>query len=600
MRHHLHALFSFPQLRAKKPTRSIPELFVTLRAQGCIREAQWNTLVHKWESFRGSAEEFLYRSGILASRDKEEAMLGILAEQLGLTRCREPELYRVHPAAQNCPQDYWLRHACILALRPDDAPVFLCSEQAGLQCLADVFTLCGVQARPLLASRREISRLVQQSQDRRNPEAENLESEFDADFLEELQSSAEMPQSELLDATSEAPFVRLVNGILSCAVRENASDVHFDPGEEHCVVRFRLDGVLTERFTLPRAVHPPTVSRIKILSRLDISERRLPQDGRFSMTLAGQVCDVRVSCLPTAYGERVTLRLLAKEEKVPDLEELGMFPEDLRLLEELVHISHGIVLVTGPTGSGKTTTLYSILRQIQGPDKNILTIEDPVEYRLDGVGQMQVQEKIGLSFAQGLRSIVRQDPDVILIGEIRDSQTAQIAVQAALTGHLVFSTLHTNDAPSAVTRLVDMGVEPYLVASVLRGVVAQRLVRRLCPQCREAAVPTAQMQAVLGLSPEQSRSAYRAVGCVQCRQTGYHGRRALVEIMPVDAELQRCISRTPDATALREHAVRAGMRSLRDAGRRALAAGLTSPDEVFRVTRNLEDLRCLTAVSAEL
>ena len=391
---------------------------------------------------------------------------------------------------------------------------------------------------------------------------------------------------DLLEESGDAPFIRTVNAILAQALRAGASDIHIEPYRDESRVRFRLDGALYERHTLQKAHHAAVVSRIKVMARLDIAEKRLPQDGRIAITLAGREAGLRVSTLPTAFGERVVLRLLEKNEKILSLSELGLAEEDYETLSRLATMPHGMVLVTGPTGSGKTTTLYAVLQEIASPDKNILTIEDPVEYELDGVGQMQVNPKIDLSFAEGLRAIVRQDPDVILIGEIRDEETAAIGVQSALTGHLVFSTLHTNDAPSAVARLFDMGVEPFLLSSVLRGVIAQRLVRKLCPHCaRKTPVSPELAERFKMAGVEHGSHILEPTGCPNCLETGYRGRMAVYELMIADDELRKMIVARADANALREQAARGGMRSLITDGLRKAARGLTSLAEVERVAR---------------
>ncbi|MEF2231525.1 MAG: type II secretion system ATPase GspE [Pseudodesulfovibrio sp.] len=392
---------------------------------------------------------------------------------------------------------------------------------------------------------------------------------------------------DLLDDTSDAPFIRLVNMILSQAVRANASDIHIEPYKEILRVRFRLDGVLYDKLSVNKRYHAALVSRIKIMAKLNIAEKRLPQDGRIALTLGGRQVDLRVSCLPTALGERIVLRLLEKSTKILNMPELGLTDDNLRRMQRLVNISHGIILVTGPTGSGKTTSLYAVLNYINSPDKNILTIEDPVEYQLNGIGQIQANSKIGLTFASGLRSIVRQDPDVVLIGEIRDHETAEIAIQAALTGHLVFSTLHTNDAPSAVTRLIDMGVEPFLLSSVLRAVVAQRLVRRLCPDCKESYVPSeGQLAADFGVFADQFRgqTVCRAVGCEKCLNTGYRGRMAIYEIMELSDAAKSLVLKTTDSNELRRQAQRDGMQTLMENGFDKTKLGLTTFSEVMRVT----------------
>lgn len=401
-----------------------------------------------------------------------------------------------------------------------------------------------------------------------------------------LDDMADDAVEDLLDDTSDAPFIRLMNMILAQAVRAGASDIHIEPYRDHSLVRFRLDGVLYERHRLAKRHHPAIVSRIKVMARLNIAEKRLPQDGRIGISLGGRQVGLRVSTLPTSFGERVVLRLLEKSDRVLSLLELGVDKDDLTLLRRLLTATHGVILVTGPTGSGKTTSLYAVLQEIASPDKNILTIEDPVEYELEGVGQMQVNPKIGLNFADGLRSIVRQDPDVILIGEIRDTETASIAVQSALTGHMVFSTLHTNDAPGAVTRLLDMGVEHFLLASVLRAVVAQRLIRMLCPHCKQPVSPGEEELESLGSARPlyTGQPFFTPAGCQACMGTGYKGRKAVYEIMPVNEVVRRDIVARADSANMRTHALASGMRSLRHSGMVQVLLGNTSLSEVSRVT----------------
>lgn len=393
---------------------------------------------------------------------------------------------------------------------------------------------------------------------------------------------------DLLENVSDLPFIKTVNLILAQALRAGASDIHIEPFRDVSRVRFRLDGVLYERHAINRAHHAAVVSRIKVMARLNIAEKRLPQDGRIAIALGGRQAGLRVSTLPTAFGERVVLRVLEKNERILSLGELGLAEADFSLVTRLVSSMHGIVLVTGPTGSGKTTTLYAVLRQIASPDRNILTIEDPVEYELDGIGQMQVNSRINLTFADGLRALVRQDPDVILIGEIRDGETASIAVQSALTGHLVFSTLHTNDAPSAVVRLLDMGVEPFLLSSVLRGVIAQRLIRVLCPECKRAEPLTStetETFRAAGFAVDRRTTAYRPTGCPACMNTGYRGRMAIYEIMQVSDAIKRLVVERADAAAIRARAEREAMRSLRHDGLGKVLAGMSSIEEVERVVR---------------
>jgi general secretion pathway protein E len=396
----------------------------------------------------------------------------------------------------------------------------------------------------------------------------------------------DLPKSaDLLESENDAPVIRMINALLAQAVRDNASDIHIEPFETRSVVRFRLDGTLKDIAEPHRALHAALVSRIKVMADLDISEKRLPQDGRIALRLAGRPVDVRVSTLPTGHGERVVMRLLDKEAGRLDLKKLGMSANALDAMLRLTTQPHGIVLVTGPTGSGKTTTLYAALSCIDSTVTNIMTVEDPVEYDLDGISQTQVNPRIEMDFARALRAILRQDPDVIMIGEIRDLETAQIAVQSSLTGHLVLATLHTNDTVSAVTRLTDMGVEPFLLSSSIVGVLAQRLVRRLCTDCREAYAPD---EAELTLLAPHGRPAvlYRPVGCPSCNQSGYRGRTGIYELLEVDDTLRSMIHSRESEQQLRDYAMKKGMHNLRDDGLRWVVSGDTSLEEVIRVTRD--------------
>jgi general secretion pathway protein E len=391
--------------------------------------------------------------------------------------------------------------------------------------------------------------------------------------------------AHLRDLASEAPVIRLVNNLISRAVEQRASDIHIEPFESELKVRYRIDGVLHDIDTPQRRLQAAICSRIKIMAKLNIAERRLPQDGRIKLRLLGKEIDLRVSTLPTLYGESVVLRILDRSSIVVTLEHLG-FPEDtLGAFETLIHRPYGMILVTGPTGSGKTTTLYGALDKINSPDKKIITIEDPVEYQLFGVNQIHVKPAIGLTFANGLRSIVRQDPDVIMVGEIRDAETAEIAIQAALTGHLVFSTLHTNDAAGAVSRLLEMGVEDYLLASSLLGVLAQRLVRRICKHCKR--VTQADNSALKELVGGNGGSAqvYEGAGCEECAQTGYRGRQGIYELLLVSDVTRQLVLKRSSADVIREAAVKQGMRTLRDDGWRTVRAGTTTVAEVVRVTQ---------------
>ncbi|HEY0488644.1 MAG TPA: type II secretion system ATPase GspE [Telluria sp.] len=400
-------------------------------------------------------------------------------------------------------------------------------------------------------------------------DASQVADEFDAD-LDLTKLLQDVPAIEdLLESSDDAPVIRMINALLTQSLREGASDIHIEPFEQTSVVRFRIDGALRDIVRPRKGIHASLISRIKIMAALDIAEKRLPQDGRITLRVGGKPVDVRVSTLPTGHGERAVLRLLDKEAGRLDLSHLGMSPELLPQFDTLIKQPHGIVLVTGPTGSGKTTTLYAALSRLNASTTNILTVEDPIEYDLIGVGQTQVNARIDMSFAKALRAILRQDPDVIMIGEIRDLETAQIAVQASLTGHLVLATLHTNDAAAAVTRLLDMGIEPFLLSSSLLGVMAQRLVRKLCVHCK---VPDGQF--------------YKAVGCDKCGQTGYHGRVGVYELLQTNDEIRAQIHNRASEAEIRTAGQRAGMKTMREDGERFLRDGTTTQAELLRVTKD--------------
>ncbi len=393
--------------------------------------------------------------------------------------------------------------------------------------------------------------------------------------------------ADLLDDTSDAPVIKLVNHIISQSVKARASDIHFEPYQDSFKVRYRVDGILYDLLTPPKWIQASLISRIKVMAKMNIAEKRLPQDGRLDVRIGNQQIDVRVSTIPTSFGERVVLRLLNKSSSLLYMTDLGLLPKKLDLLERLVKSPNGIMLVTGPTGSGKTTTLYAVLSSINKPDINIITIEDPVEYQIQGISQIQVNAKIDLTFARGLRSIVRQDPDVILVGEIRDRETADIAVQSALTGHLVFSTLHTNDSASAITRLVDIGVEPFLISSSVIGIVAQRLIRVLCPLCRKPYIPNEAALKSIGITSEQIKAytIYKSTGCARCFNTGYSGRIGIFEIMELKDSLKHLILKNFDANRIKHEASKLGMTTLRQDGIHKVLQGITTIEEIFRVTQ---------------
>lgn len=400
----------------------------------------------------------------------------------------------------------------------------------------------------------------------------------------------EFDSYDLLEIKEEAPIIRLLNLILSEAIQQRASDIHFEPCENDLKVRYRIDGVLQPRHSPAREHQSQLLTRIKVLAKLDIAEHRLPQDGRLKLRMGGREIDFRVSTVPAAHGERIVMRILDKGSLMLGIDQLGMLPSVLDTFRRLLAISEGIVLVTGPTGSGKTTTLYSALSEMEALETNIMTIEDPVEYKIPGIAQIAVHPKIGLSFATGLRHILRQDPDIVMIGEIRDQETADIAIQAALTGHLVLSTLHTNDAPSSIARLIDMGIEPYLISSTVVGILAQRLLRKICPKCRSHYVPSESELEELGICREQLNSgvAYKGRGCRNCFGSGYKGRHGIYELLTVTPSIQSQISKHTDTVELRKTCVEQGMITLRQHGAHLVRAGITTLSEVVRVSRKYE------------
>jgi general secretion pathway protein E len=459
------------------------------------------------------------------------------------------------------------------------------NDPASFQVLDDLARLLGLTDYTLvLSTRAAILSAINISYDFSKDSAQQLVQDMEEDgslIIDESQVT-----EDLLDNASDAPIIKLVNHIISQAIKAGASDIHIESYQESFKVRYRVDGILYNMLTPPKGIESALISRIKVMAKMNIAEKRLPQDGRLEVKIGNLDIDVRVSTIPIAYGERVVLRLLNKSSSLLTLQDLGFSKEKLGLLEELVSAPNGIVMVTGPTGSGKTTSLYAILSSINKPGINIITIEDPVEYKIPGISQIQVNPKIDLTFALGLRSIVRQDPDVILVGEIRDKETAEIAVQSALTGHLVFSTLHTNDSASTITRLVDIGIEPFLISSSVIAVIAQRLVRMLCSDCKIRYRPDTEILKRIGIDPEHliESSIYKAVGCARCLGTGYKGRIGIFETMVMDADLKGLLLTTYDANHIKNQAIKGNMESLRQNGIQKILNGITTVEEVLRVT----------------
>jgi len=517
----------------------------------------------------------------------EQELLTALGEQLHLAVRRELDAEDVDSElATRISIGFAKAHAVLpLGISPGGALRVACADPLGTSCFDDLRLLFDAPEVQLeLVTRPVLLAAINQVFERGGGSIDEIVEDASDDFSALANEISAEPR-ELLDSNDDAPIIRLVDSLLQQAVKERASDVHIEPLEREIRVRFRVDNILYEPVgTLPKALLPSIVSRIKILGGLDIAEKRIPQDGRIRLKIAGRDYDVRLSTVPIAYGERLVLRLLPRSSEMLNLERLGFTKQQLTIWEKLIRRPNGIVLVTGPTGSGKTTTLYGALARLNKTDHNIITIDDPVEIQLRGVSQIEVNPKVGLSFASALRSVLRQDPNIVLVGEIRDLETAEIAIQASLTGHLVFSTLHTNDAPSAITRLVDMGVEAYLVGSSLVAVLAQRLVRVLCPHCREAYTPSAEELAEIGVRARTPVQVYRPTGCPDCHQTGYRGRVGIFELMILDDGIRSLVTQNVDAKTIKRRAVEGGMRTLRSDGARKVLDGTTSIEEVLRAT----------------
>jgi general secretion pathway protein E len=477
----------------------------------------------------------------------------------------------------------FLRDNCVIPVVIDGATTILTANPFNFQPLDDINLLLGGGTHYGIATAAVILNGINRYYPLEGTKQmiEELEEE------EKTQEVAfeEIEEKDILGMETEAPIIKLVNHILFQAVKRAASDIHIEPFEKEVRVRYRIDGVMYDVMTPPKRIQGALTSRIKIMAHLDIAEKRIPQDGRIAIKVADKAIDIRVSILPVNFGERIVMRLLDKSRTFGQIEDLGFSKRDYDIIVKTIERPNGIFYVTGPTGSGKTSTLYSILSRLNKPDVNVITVEDPVEYQMAGLGQVQVREKVGLTFAAALRSILRQDPDIVMIGETRDQETAQIAIQAALTGHLVLSTLHTNNAPAAITRLIDMGVEPFLIASSVAAILAQRLVRKLCPKCRREYKPPKELLGRLGLAEKDVKGIifYEAVGCPECLETGYRGRAAIFEIMEMTAAISKLTMQRADTTVLREQATKDGMTSLLQDGILKIRDGLTTIEEVLSV-----------------
>jgi general secretion pathway protein E len=550
-------------------------------AEDLLREAR-----QARQAGREGLVEFLLRKKVLGEND----LLALLGDAFDIPFTPELATDHVKTDFTRLIPIQYLRKYRIVPLETAERLVVAVNDPTDFQPIDDLCRLLDRNdADVVISTQAAILQAVNLIYDRSRNSAEAFFQEMNEETPDKILSELE-EAADLLDETSDAPIIKLVNLLLSGAVKDRASDIHIEPYQNALKIRYRIDGILYDILNLPRRIQSPLVSRVKIMARLNIAEKRLPQDGRIEIKIGDRNVDIRVSVLPTAFGERVVLRILDKSASMLQLSDLGMDDEHIRMFNRLIKSPYGIILVTGPTGSGKTTTLYAALSTINQPEINIITIEDPIEYQIEGVGQIQVNPKIGLTFANGLRSIVRQDPDVILVGEIRDLETAEIAIQSSLTGHLVFSTLHTNDAASAVTRLIDMGIEPFLVTSSVIAIVAQRLVRVLCPKCKEAYIPDEESLTNVGIAAEmlQTNRIFRKQGCLSCMHTGYRGRTAIFEILIMDEPIKRLILKTSDANQINDEAVRRGMTTLPGNGTQKVLEGTTTIEEVLRVTRILK------------
>ena len=539
-----------------------------LIARGLIGDDELNQALELQKERGDKLGKILIDLGFVAQRE----ILSALGEQLSVRVVTLDGPPPMTPETERLSARFLRQFRCIPAGFDDTSLALAMADPLDFETIAAVRHVTGLKITPLLASEQEIVDSV----DRYYGVAARPDT---ATGLLDDTTEAGEDLEHLRDMASEAPVIRLVNAMVASAVEKRASDIHIEPFEKEFRIRYRVDGVLQQQESPPRELKAAIISRVKLMAKLNIAERRLPQDGRIKIRTLGREVDLRVSTLPTLYGESVVMRLLDRSAgDFYDLPKLGFTPDMLELMVHFAQLPHGIFLVTGPTGSGKSTTLYSALKRINLVDRKIITIEDPVEYQMDGINQIHVNPQIGLTFASGLRHIVRQDPDVIMVGEIRDRETADVAIRAALTGHLVFSTLHTNDAPSAITRLTDMGVENYLLTSSLVAVLAQRLVRVICPRCKQSG------GAKLAPSGQMVES-FRGAGCENCFHTGYRGRVGIFEMMQLNDELRRMIMKNEDASILTEAALRNGMNTLRQDGWGKIAAGVTTVDEVMRVTQ---------------
>ncbi|QUH26664.1 type II secretion system ATPase GspE [Serpentinicella alkaliphila] len=511
----------------------------------------------------------------------EKALIEVLEFQLGIPHVILDNYY-IEPEIPRLISEKLARRHTLIPIKKDRGKLVVAmADPLNIFALDDIKIATGFDVEPVIATRNDILNTISVYYEKET--AEQALEEFQENFNIE---SIDDYDEEILNQIKNSPVVKLVNSIISQAVKSSASDIHIEPGERNLRVRFRIDGDLQEVMSLAKSSHSPIVTRIKIMGKMDIAEKRIPQDGRVETSIEGKDIDLRISILPTVHGEKIVIRLLDRSGVVLSKNQLGFLDENLKSFDNIIQNPHGIFLVTGPTGSGKTTTLYAVLKELNKVDKNIITVEDPVEYRLEGINQTQVNVKAGLTFANGLRAILRQDPDIVMIGEIRDTETAQIAVRAAITGHLVLSTLHTNDTASTVTRLIDMGIEPYLISTSVVGIIAQRLIKKICSNCKVSYEGGNNEKELLNL--DHNPTLYKGSGCNYCNQTGYKGRTAIHEIMPINKAIKSLIDNKDTADVIKRMAVEQGMVTLRENATRLVLEGVTTTDELLKVTFSLD------------
>ena len=548
-----------------------------------ISREQLETALAEQKISGGRLSVYLSKLGYL----EESEMCDILSKQYGVPSINLSEFEIDPDVIKIIPEDVVEKYRVIPISKADSSLIVAMADPSNILAMDDIKFLTGLNVEAVVATEESIQAAIEKYYNTQDVDLDDVLSDFEDEDLELIQEEEDVNVRELEKATEEAPVVKLVNLILSDAIKKGASDIHLEPYEKSFRVRFRIDGVLHKVMDPPKKLQNAIISRIKIMAELDIAERRLPQDGRIKLkTPRGKEMDFRVSSLPTIYGEKIVLRLLDKENLQLDMTKLGFEEKALKDFKDSIHKPYGMVLVTGPTGSGKTTTLYSALSELNQITDNISTAEDPVEFTLKGINQVQMHEAIGLNFAAALRSFLRQDPDIIMVGEIRDFETAEIAVKAALTGHLVLSTLHTNDAPSSVNRLLNMGIEPFLVTSSVNLILAQRLARKICSGCKEPVSVSPQVLTEIGFPPEEAGevTCYKGAGCMKCSKTGYKGRIAVYEVMPLGDELKEFILNGASAAELKREAMRLGMKTLRQSALTKLKEGVITVEEVVRCT----------------